>query len=156
MNPNPSNRDIFDLGDAALAQKDYMLADTMFQKYQEKYPDQIYGYKGMVDVAQAMDTTGAAAVVPMNNYINFLLSDTTKYGTTIAYYHALLGGYYINQKQDYDSSIMQFQQALQYDPTNPQYKQYLDILIKARDKKKSGDNKSSGTKSSADKSKGKK
>lgn len=156
MNPNPSNRDIFDLGDAALAQKDFMLADTMFQKYQEKYPDQIYGYKGLVDVAQAMDTTGTLAVLPMNNYINFLLSDTTKYGTTIAYYHALLGGYYINQKQDYDSSIMQFQQALQYDPTNPQYKQYLDILIKARDKKKNGDNKSSGSKSSADKSKGNK
>jgi len=156
MNPNPSNRDIFDLGDAALAQKDFMLADTMFQKYKEKYPDQIYGYKGLVDVAQAMDTTGATAVVPMNDYIKFLQSDTTKYGTTIAYYHALLGGYYINQKQDYDSSIMEFQQALQYDPTNAQYKQYLDILIKARDKKKSGNNKSSDSKSSADKSKGKK
>ncbi|MEO8116592.1 MAG: tetratricopeptide repeat protein, partial [Bacteroidota bacterium] len=64
MNPNPSNRDIYDLGDAALAQKDFGLADSMFQKYLEKYPDQIYGYKGMVDVAQAMDTTGEAAVVP--------------------------------------------------------------------------------------------
>lgn len=156
MNPNPSNRDIFDLGDAALAQKDFMLADTMFQKYKEKYPDQIYGYKGMVDVAQAMDTTGASAVVPMNDYIKFLQSDTTKYGTTIAYYHALLGGYYINQKQDYDSSIMEFQQALQYDSSNAQYKQYLDILIKARDKKKNGNSKSSDSKSSADKSKGKK
>ncbi|MFZ1800930.1 MAG: tetratricopeptide repeat protein [Chitinophagaceae bacterium] len=156
MNPNPSNRDIFDLGDAALAQKDFMLADTMFQKYREKYPDQIYGYKGMVDVAQAMDTTGASAVVPMNDYIKFLQSDTTKYGTTIAYYHALLGGYYINQKQDYDSSIMEFQQALQYDSSNAQYKQYLDILIKARDKKKNGNSKSSDSKSSADKSKGKK
>lgn len=156
MNPNPSNRDIFDLGDAALAQKDFMLADTMFQKYKEKYPDQIYGYKGLVDVAQAMDTTGATAVVPMNDYIKFLQSDTTKYGTTIAYYHALLGGYYINQKQDYDSSIMEFQQALQYDPTNAQYKQYLDILIKGRDKKKSGNNKSTDSKSSADKSKEKK
>lgn len=156
MNPNPSNRDIFDLGDAALAQKDFMLADTMFQKYKEKYPDQIYGYKGLVDVAQAMDTTGATAVVPMNDYIKFLQSDTTKYGTTIAYYHALLGGYYINQKQDYDSSIMEFQQALQYDPTNAQYKQYLDILMKAWEKKKNGNNKSSDSKSSADKSKGKK
>ncbi len=156
MNPNPSNRDIYDLGDAALALKDYALADTMFQKYMEKYPDQIYGYKGLVDVAQGMDTTGAAAVIPMNNYINFLLSDTTKYGTTIAYYHALLGGYYVNQKQDYDSSIMEFQKALQFDSSNAQYKQYLDILIKARDKRKDGGGKSGTTKSQADKSKGKK
>ncbi len=156
MNPNPSNRDIYDLGDAALAQKDFGLADSMFKKYLEKYPDQIYGYKGMVDVAQAMDTTGETAVVPMNGLINFLMSDTTKYGSTIAYYHALLGGYYINQKQDYDSSILEFQQALQFDSSNAQYKQYLDILIKARDKRKSGDSKSSGSKSAADKSKGKK
>ncbi|MEO8117486.1 MAG: hypothetical protein ABI653_07530, partial [Bacteroidota bacterium] len=119
-------------------------------------PDQIYGYKGMVDVAQAMDTTGEAAVVPMNGLINFLMSDTTKYGSTIAYYHALLGGYYINQKQDYDSSILEFQQALRFDSSNAQYKQYLDILIKARDKRKSGDSKSGGSKSAADKSKGKK
>lgn len=156
MNPNPSNRDIYDLGDAALAQKEFGLADSMFQKYQEKYPDQIYGYKGLVDVAQAMDTTGAAAVIPMNNYINFLMKDTAKYAASIAYYHALLGGYYINEKKDYDSSIMEFQKALQYDSSNAQYKQYLNILIKARDKRKDGNGKSGSTKSAADNGKGKK
>ncbi|MBS1730992.1 MAG: tetratricopeptide repeat protein [Bacteroidetes bacterium] len=157
LNQNPSNRDIYDMGDAALAAGDYTLANSMFEKYKEKYPNEIYGYKGMVDVAQKMDSTGAAAVIPMNNLINdFLLKDTTKYGTTIAYYHALLGTYYVNEKKDYDSSIIEFQKALQFDPANPQYKQYLDILIKARDKRKNSSNNSGNSKSPADKSKTKK
>lgn len=154
MNPNPTNRDIFDLGDAALNMKDFTLAETMFNKYKEKYPDQLYGYKGLVDVAQAKDSTGTAAVAPMNDFINFMMSDTTKYGTTIAYYHALLGGYYANEKSDYDSSVMEFEKAVQFDKTNAQYQQYLDILIKARDKKNGG-NKSSNSKSPANKSQGK-
>ena len=81
-----------------------------------------------------MDTTGQAAVQPMNDYITFMMSDTTKNAASIAYYHALLGGYYANYAKNIDSAIMEFQQSVRFAPDNDQYKNYLDILTNARDK----------------------
>ncbi|WP_153801137.1 tetratricopeptide repeat protein [Foetidibacter luteolus] len=134
MTPSPTNRDIFDLGDAALKAKKLDLSDSAYTLYIEKYPDQPYGYIGRVKVAQARDTTGAAAIGPMNNYISFLMKDTVKNGSTIGYYYALMGGYYANYASNLDSSILMFEKAVQYDPANSQYPAFLKQLTDARDK----------------------
>lgn len=151
----PTNRDVYDLADAAMNAGDYQLADSMFIKYEKDYPDQIYGYLGRVKVAQTMDSTNAQAVSPINDYINFLMKDTAKNGATIAYYHAILGGYYANVAKSLDSSLNEFNLAVRFDPTNTQYQQYQKLLQDALDKQnskgspaskpKSG-NKSSGSK----------
>lgn len=134
LNPNPSNFDIYNLGDAALDAQQYELADSMFNLYKTKYPTEAYGYINLVKSAQAQDTTGEKAVAPINDYLNFLMSDTAKNSATIGYYHAILGGYYANTAKNIDSAITEFQIAVQYDPSNTQYSQYLDILTKARDR----------------------
>lgn len=136
-NPNPTNRDIFDLGEAAFNADSLSLADSMFTMYKTKYPDQAFGYYWTVKVAQAADSTNAAAVAPINDYIKFLLKDSATNSQLIGYYHAILGGYYANTAQDIDSSLMEFEKAVQFDPTNPQYGQYLDMLRKAKEKSKS-------------------
>jgi hypothetical protein len=152
----PTNRDIYDLADAALNADSLVLADSMFAKYERDYSDQIYGYVGRVKVAQAMDTTGAQAVGPINDYITFLMKDTAKNGATIAYYHAILGGYYANVAKNLDSSLAQFNDAVRFDPSNQQYQQYQKLLQDALNKqnqKSSPANKpkSSGTKSGSKK-----
>ena len=130
----PTNRDVYDLADAAMNADSLVLADSMYAKYERDYPDQIYGYIGRVKVAQAMDTPGAQAVGPINDYINFLMKDTTKNGATIAYYHAILGGYYANVVKNLDSSLNEFNMAVRFDPSNQQYQQYQKLLQDALDK----------------------
>ncbi len=132
LTPDPSNREIFDLGDAAYNADSFPLADSMFAMYRDKYPDQAYGYYGLVKTAQKEDSTGEKSVIPINDYIGFLMKDTTTNAAAIGYYHAILGGYYANTAKNLDSSIMEFQKALQYDPTNAQYTQYLNILNNAK------------------------
>lgn len=151
----PTNRDIYDLADAALNADSLVLADSMYAKYERQYPDQIYGYLGRVKVAQAMDSTNAQAVGPINDYINFLMKDTVKNGPTIAYYHAILGGYYANVAKSLDSSLNEFNLAVRFDPTNTQYQQYQKLLQDALDKQNSkgspANKPKSGSKSSSSK-----
>lgn len=146
---SPSNRDIYDLADAALQADSLDLADSMYVLYETKYPEQIYGWYGRVQVAQKRDTTGAAAVAPINELINnYYMKDTVKNAATIAYYHAILGSYYANYAQNFDSSIYEFEQAVRFDPNNAQYQQYLTILkdAKAKAEKAAQKSKSSATK----------
>ncbi|MEX6686267.1 hypothetical protein QTN47_02110 [Danxiaibacter flavus] len=134
LNTKPSNADIYNLGDAALGAKDYPVADSMAAIYKTKYPDQPYGYTMLVKSAQAQDSTGTKAVGPINDYIGFLMKDTTKNAQAIAYYHAIQGGYYANTAKNIDSSIAEFEEAVRFDPANVQYKQFLDQLTRVKNK----------------------
>lgn len=134
VNPKPSNADIFNLGSAGLDAKNYAVADSMFTLYKNKYPDQGIGYSMLVKSAQAQDSTGAKAVGPINDYIGFLQKDTVKNKQIIGYYHAVLGGYYVNTEKNVDSAIAEFEKALTYDPTNQQYNAYLQQLQKFKQK----------------------
>ncbi len=155
----PTNRDLFDLTDAAVAAKD-PYADSAIALYKAKFPDQVYPYTFAVKNAQALDTTGAMAVGPINDYIGYLSKDTAKNAQTIAYYYALQGGYYANTAKNFDSAIYVFEQAVKYDPAQTQYQQYLTILQTAAKKKAAasqpkpaGSTKPAGTKSPATKPK---
>jgi len=131
---NPTNRDIYDLANASMMAGNYPLSDSMYKTYITKYPDEIFGYKGRVDVAMKQDSTNAMAVEPINGYITWMMKDTTKNAPKIAYYHAILAGYYANTAKDLDKAIEEFKLAKQYDPGNTQYQQYLDILEKAKNR----------------------
>jgi len=130
LNPNPSNLDIYNLGDAALNGKNFALADSMFTVYKQKYPEQVYGYLGLVKSAQAKDSTGVTAIEPINDYIHYLLQDSVKNAATIGYYHAVQGGTYVNEVKDYQKALDEFELAIQFDPENAQYKSYRDQIAK--------------------------
>ncbi|MDQ2752805.1 MAG: hypothetical protein M3R72_07260, partial [Bacteroidota bacterium] len=130
------SRDFYDVVDAAIAAKNYQYADTINTAYKAKFADQVYPYTFAVKNAQATDTTGKAAVGPINDYIGFLSTDTAKNGQTMAYYYALQGGYYANTAKNLDSAVYEFQQAVKYDPNQTQYQQYLTILQKAQQRQK--------------------
>lgn len=130
LNPNPSNFDIYNMGDAALAAKDYVLSDSMFNMYKNKYPDQSYGYIGRVKVAQAKDSSGAASVQPINDYIGYLSADTLKNKPTIIYYYSLLAQYFANTAKDYPAALEQFKKIQALDPSNADVQKYIDQLTK--------------------------
>ena len=54
-NSNPSNFNIYNLGDTAVNAGRLDIADSMFNVYKTKYLDQIYGYMGLTRSAIAKD-----------------------------------------------------------------------------------------------------
>lgn len=154
VNPKMSNADIYNLGMAAMDAKDFTVADSMFATYRQKYPDQALGYSLAIKSTQLEDSTGAKSVGPINDYITFLSKDTAKNKQVIAYYHAVLGGYYANTAKDVDQAIAEFEKAVAMDPTNAQYPAYLQQLQKFKQKAnapKSSGGSSAGSKGGANK-----
>jgi hypothetical protein len=147
LQKEPSNRDMYDFGEASYMAGDYKLADSVFTLYEQKFPDQIYGYLWKFKTAQAADTSMESGIIvqPSMDYLNFLKQDSTKYKTQLIQVNGTLAGYYANVKKDKDSAIYYLKQILVYDPTNPDAQKYIDILQKASEKQPA-DNKSSGTK----------
>jgi len=147
LQKEPTNRDMYDFGEAAYMAGDYKLADSVFTLYEQKFPDQIYGYLWKFKTAQAADTSMESGIIvqPSMDYLNFLKQDSTKYKTQLIQVNGTLAGYYANVKKDKDSAIYYLKQILVYDPANPDAQKYIDILQKASEKQPA-DNKSSGTK----------
>ncbi len=131
LNPSPSNFDVYNMGEAALAAKDYVLADSMYALYRQKNPDQLHGYLGAVKVAQAKDSTGVAAVAPIKSYLTFMYTDTSKYKANIIYHHSLLASHYVNTSKDYKAALEEFKKAQALDPDNKDIARYIDQLDKA-------------------------
>jgi len=147
LNPNPTNRDVYDLGEAAYFAGNYALSDSVFTVYEQKFPDQVYGPMWRFKVAQAADTSMEKGMIvqPANDYLNFLKQDTTKYKSSLIQVHGTLAGYYANVAKNKDSAIYHLEQILVYDPANPDAQKYIDLLKKPAATKQSTD-KSPGTK----------
>ena len=132
LNPNPTNRDVYDYGEAAYFAGNYELADSVFKVYEQKFPDQIYGPMWRFKVAQAKDTSMQSGIIvqPANEYLTFLKQDTAKYKSSLIQVHGTLAGYYANVAKNKDSAIYHLEQILVYDPGNPDAQKYIDLLKK--------------------------
>ncbi len=136
LSATPSNRDMFDMGEAAFNADSLALSDSIFKMYQAKYPDQMFGYLWRIKVAQKQDSTLTTAVQPITDYINFLSKDSVQNKANIVYYHSLLAQYYANTAKDAQGAINEFQKILEVDPGNPDAQKYIDVLKKSQEKPK--------------------
>ncbi|CAN5492274.1 hypothetical protein BH10BAC2_BH10BAC2_12300 [soil metagenome] len=141
LSPTPTNRDVYDYGEAAYFAQDYKLADSIFRVYKEKFPDQIYGPMWIYKSAQMADTSMETGIVvqPAVDYITFLKTDSAKYKTQLVQVNGVLAGFYANIKKDKDSAIFYLKQILVYDPTNPDAARYIGLLEKSGPDKSGGD-----------------
>lgn len=133
INTKPNNRYIYDLGEAAYLASDYVLADSMFTIYKNKYPDQKFGYYWRVKVAQAADTTMAKGLLvkPVEEYIQFLEKNKNENKSALIEQYGLLAAYYANVVKDKTKAIAALQKMLEYDPQNIDAKKYIEILNKS-------------------------
>jgi tetratricopeptide (TPR) repeat protein len=132
-NPNPSNFDIYNLGDAALGAGNYQLADSMFSLYKSKFPDQIYGYMGLAKsaIAKDKDTTTGSAVPAVMDYINYLKkSDKEKYKGLILQNYGYLVYIDANVKKDYPAALKDLEGILEVDPENAYAKSTTEQIKK--------------------------
>ncbi len=128
--PRPSNVDMYNRAMAHMGIKNYTLADSLWQQYKDKYPDQIYGYTYRIKCNEAQDSsmTAGLAVPHYENMVVFAQRDTVKYKSQLvsALYKLVL--YYVNVKKDKPKSVEYLTQYLLYDPTNEEAKKILQKL----------------------------
>jgi Flp pilus assembly protein TadD len=142
LKPNPSQRDYFDAGLAYYQGKDYIKSDSIFSYYTQKWPDEVFGWQMEFSIQRAKDTamTLGLAVPPGIKYLEVLEKDTAKNKKTIIGLSGYLAQYYANIAKDREKAIVYLEKMVMYDPTNADFKKYLDDMKKPAPVKKNGPN----------------
>ncbi|HEY6436609.1 MAG TPA: tetratricopeptide repeat protein, partial [Ignavibacteriaceae bacterium] len=133
-NPSPSNIDLFNWGIASYKAKDYVAADSAFKIYEEKYPEQSFGYYWAARSNTVIDSTmeNGLAIPHYQKVIEIAEKDTTdktnrKY---LVEAYGYVAAYEANVQKDYDDAIEYFEKLLELDPNNSDAKKYVEILKK--------------------------
>ena len=132
-NPQPSNFDIYNLGNAAIDAGNTQLADSMFTLYKTKYPDQIYGYMGLAKSAimADKDTTAGTAEPAVMDYIKYLeKTDKEKYKNVIIQNYGYLVYIHANVTKDYPAALADLEGILAIDPNNAYAKSTSEAIKK--------------------------
>ncbi len=133
LKPKPSNLDIYNRALAHMTILDYTLADSLWQIYKERYPEQIHGYTYRIKCNEALDTSMqlGLAVPHYEAMVAFAGKDTVKYKAQLVNSLYKLVVYYVNIKDDKPKAIEYLTQYLLFDPNNDEAKKLLDKLLKA-------------------------
>lgn len=133
MKENPGQRDYFDAGFAYYQGKNYEKADSIFDVYVEKFPDETYGYMMEYNIHRAMDSTmeNGAAVPWAEKYLAILEKDTAKNKNYIMGVAGYLAQYHANIAKDKIKALEYLRKMLALDPANTAIQQNISILEKS-------------------------
>ena len=129
-----SNRDLYDYGFAHYSAQHFVSAYTIFKIYQEKYPNEIYGYLWASKAAQVIDSTwenGLAASETELYAAKATEIDSVKLKSQIIYSYKLLAQYHNNVKKDRDSAIAYLEKVVAIDPTDKDAPRFIETLKKS-------------------------
>ncbi|MDF2192989.1 tetratricopeptide repeat protein [Paraflavitalea sp. CAU 1676] len=135
MDPNPSQRDLYNYGFAHYQAKNYDSTMAVFGIYKQKYPNEIFGYLWSARAAKDKDTTmeiGIAAAEYGQLLENAKRIDSVKYKAQVMESLFFLAGYQNNVKKDKDSAIYYLSKVLEIEPANPTATEYMKLLSKPR------------------------
>lgn len=130
VKPRPSNLDLYNRAMAHMAIKNYAFADSLWQMYKEKYPEQIYGYANRIKCNEALDSTFAMAAPHYESMVVFAGKDTIKYKAQLVGSLYKLVVYNVNIKKDFPKAIEYLTQYLLYDPNNEEAVKLLEKMKK--------------------------
>ena len=127
-----SNLDIYKWGMALYSAKDYAKADSVFGIYEEKYPDQVYGYLWRARSNAAIDTTLelGLAVPHYLKLIDLVSKDSVKNKAILVRAFEYLGAYEANTTKDYNKAMEYYNKVLQFDANHIDALKYVGILQK--------------------------
>ena len=130
----PSQRDYFDAGFAFYQAENYTRADSVFDIYTEKYPDEVYGPMMQYNIHRAMDSTmeKGIAVPWAEKYLFMLEKDTAKNKKSILGVAGYLAQYHANIAKNKEKAIEYLQRMLNLDPTNETIQKNLEIMRKSQ------------------------
>ncbi|HOZ68854.1 MAG TPA: tetratricopeptide repeat protein [Chitinophagaceae bacterium] len=129
----PSQRDYFDAGFAYYQAKNYHRADSVFDVFVEKFPEETYGYMMEYNIHRAIDSTmeRGDAVPWAEKYLQILEKDTVKNKNSILGVAGYLAQYHANIAKDKEKAIEYLQRMLNLDPTNEVIQKNIEILKKS-------------------------
>lgn len=138
---DPSNVDLYNWGFAKYQAAQYPTADSIFNVYIEKYPNEIYGYLWTARAKQAQDTSmtqglAVQAFERLGDKARELDSVKYKGQAVMAYFY--LASYHNDIKKDKASAIKYLDKVLAVDPTNADATRFKDILNKPAKKPAAG------------------
>lgn len=117
----------------------YPTADSVFNLYKQKYPDDMQGYYGGFRTKWAIDSTMEQGL-PVNDAMKFAEiagQDSVKNKSALLLAYGYLAGYNANQLKDYEKAIFYLDKMIGLDPNNVDAKNNRDILQKALNKPQS-------------------
>ena len=131
-NKDNTNVDLFNWGLAHYKAQEFDHANSVFARYSEKYPENIYGYYWRAQVNAAMDTSLALglAVPHYEKVIELGEQNTEANKAMLLKAYGYLGGYEANVNKDYEKSIGYFEKFLELEPSNADANRYINLLKK--------------------------
>jgi len=133
LKKNPSNVDLYNLGQAYYQSKNFKAADSLFcGVYETKYPDEIIGYLWCARAKQAQDDSTNSGGLAVEAYKALAAKgrqlDSAKYKSQILSSYYYLIQYYNDIKKEKDTAIAYIDKGLQFDPTNADLARFRKIL----------------------------
>lgn len=132
LNPNYGKTDLFYAGYNDYRAGNYNSADSVFKLYQDKYPDDVYGWYLGARAKEGIDSTSELGLaLPLYEKV-IAIGDTTTDKASIkdklipAYRYMV--AYYYNIKHDKDNAIRFNDKILEVDPTDPTALKTRDAL----------------------------
>ncbi len=131
--PNPGKVDIYNAGFESFKNGDYMRADSLFDEYKAKYPDEVYGHYWSFRALSVVDSTmeQGLAIPDATKFIEIAEQDKVKNKSTLITAYGYLAGYHANVKKDFATAISFLDKIIEVDPANADAIKNRDILQKA-------------------------
>ena len=133
-NAKAGNVDLFNWGISAYLAKNYVLADSIFALYSEKYPAQTFGYywKARSDIAIDTAMEKGLAVPAYKELIKLSISDSTGHPNKkwLIEAYGYMAAYEANTEKNYSEAMEYLENLLAQDPGNLSAKKYIEILKK--------------------------
>lgn len=136
VTPVPSKTDIYTAGYENFKLGQYLVADSLFDIYKSKYPDEIFGYLWSFRSLSAVDSTmeQGLAIPDATKFIEIAEADKVKNKNTLIMAYGYLAGYQANIKKDYAAAISFLDKILAIAPENADAAKNKEILQKALSK----------------------
>lgn len=133
LKKNPSNVDLYNLGQAYYQSKNFKAADSLFcGVYETKYPDEIIGFLWCARSKQAQDDSTNSGGLAVEAYKALAIKgrqlDSSKYKSQILSSYYYLIQYYNDIKKEKDTAIAYIDKGLEFDPTNADLARFRKIL----------------------------
>lgn len=136
VKPAPSKVDIYNAGFENFKAGNYLVADSVFDIYKAKYPDEVYGHYWSFRSLSVVDSTmeQGLAVPDCQKFIQLAESDKVKNKSTLITAYGYMAGYNANVKKDFPTAISYLDKIIEIDPTNADASKNREILQKASGK----------------------
>lgn len=133
LDPSYGKVELFYAGWENFYGEKYQTADSVFNLYKEKYPDDVQGYYGGFRTKWTIDSTMELGlpVQDAEKFAELASADSVKYKSQLLLAYGFLAGYNANQLKEYEKAIYYLDKMINLDPNNVDAKNNKEVLEKA-------------------------